>query len=468
MNPLQSCFYRLLLGAVLVAIAGTGGRACAQDDEENEEKTQANAREARALAFRAWVNNWTASRLGIQGVRFRDFLETLLLRRINHLAADGHLTDAQLTKLKLAGRADIKRFMDRLDQVAGNFELAQVDGNDRLRASLELQAAWDDVHAGFFVKNSLFFKALTRMLSSEPAGEQVTIVFERSKGAEGRSGTKMEDLDAEAQLARTELMRLTYSVASKQDFDRWAERELKSGVERREHLITLLSNQLVELLGDCNLTTAQFEKLELAGRDDITGFLERLEEFERRFASPFSFVKDFPGREAESLKRFYLSDFGVDSCFSRTLATTLSEEQRVLREERLGERNLVRYQSAIHEAARSLAKAVRMNEAQCRMFEELLQKETRAPRRFGRFSQSEPGFGGSDSEVVLVQAARISDDKLNAALGLSMCDKLSRRLSRWSGMDSEKWLTSHGFILEEGPSSARPDRAEVETKTEKR
>ena len=108
------------------------------------------------------------------------------------------------------------------------------------------------------------------------------------------------------------------------------------------------------------------------------------------FASPLSFVINFPGREAESLKSFYLSDFGVDSCFSRALATTLSEGQRALHEERLGERNLVRYQSAIHEAARSLGKAVRMDEAQYGTFEELLQRETRDYAIWSMFRRFRP------------------------------------------------------------------------------
>ena len=114
MSPVQCYLSRLLLVAVMLAIAGREQTARAQDDEENEESTQASAREARGVAFRAWVNNWRANRLGIQGIPFRDFLETLLLRRIKHLAADCQLTEAQLAKLKLAGRADIRRFMDRI------------------------------------------------------------------------------------------------------------------------------------------------------------------------------------------------------------------------------------------------------------------------------------------------------------------------------------------------------------------
>ena len=466
MSPVQSYLSRLLLVAVMLAIAGRDQRARAQDQEENEERTQASAREAHAVAFRAWVSNFIANRLGIQGIQSRDFLETLLLRRIKHLAADGQLTEAQLAKLKLAGRADIRRFVDRVDKVARKFELTYTDRDEMRRANLELQAAWSDVQAGFFVQNSLLYKALTRMLSPERAGEQATLVVEYGKGIADRSRTSMVRLDSEAELARSDIGQLIYTLACKQDFDRWVWRELKCGVERRDHLRMHLSHRLSELVGDCDLTWAQFKKLELAGTDDINRFLERLDEFERRFASILSLVNDFPVLEAESLKCSFSSDFGVDSCFSKSLASTLSEEQRAACEQRLGERNRVRYLTAIHQVAVSTARAVRMSEAERTKFEELLRKETRQPRRFGRLTQSE--FQDFDSEVVLVQASRISETKLREALGEPCCDKLSRRLSRWSGVDPEVWLKSNGFILEEGLHAARPDRTEAETKMEKR
>jgi predicted HTH domain antitoxin/tetrahydromethanopterin S-methyltransferase subunit G len=462
MCPFQSCFGRLLFVAAMLVIAGTEQIARAQDDERSKETTQAIGSEARVLAFRAWVDNWTASRLAMPGVKLRDFLETLLLRRIKHLAADSHLTAGQLKKLELAGRGDIKRFMDRLDHVAENFEFTVADRAAQLQASLELEAAWKDVQAGFFVRSSLFMKTLARMLSPGQVDERVTVVSDR---ADSRLGIGTERLDAEAQFGRSELMQLTWSAYAKQDFDRWVWRELRSPVERRTHLRMHLSHRLRELVGDCNLTWAQFKKLELAGTDDINRFLERLEEFERRFTGTLSFVNDFPVREAESLKRFYLNDFGVDSSFSKTMANTLSDEQRALCEQRLGERNRVRYLTAIHQVAVSLARAVRMSEAERTTFEELLQKETRRPRKFGRSTPSE--FQNVDSEVVLVQASRISETKLREALGEPCCDKLSRRLSRWSGVDAEMRLKSHGFILDERPAAAQPDHGGAGTKTER-
>jgi hypothetical protein len=283
MSPVRSCICQLALVAVVLVIADRAHIARARDDDNCDQTTAARLREERVSALRTQIDRQTFVRLGIEGFKFPDFLELLLLRRINHLASDGRLAEAQLRKLKVAGRADIRRYVDRLDQIASTLERAQTDSNELGKASL-----------------------------------------------------------------------------------------------------------------------------------------------------------------------------------------TLGETQRALHEQRLRERNRIRYHSAIHEVAESMASAVRMTGAQRRMFEELLQREIRTPRRFGRFSQSERGtIQDADAEVVLAQAARISDAKLNAALGETLSEKLSRRLSRWSGMDIENWLKSRGYMFDVGPLTARFGRAEAETKTEK-
>ena len=163
-------------------------------------------------------------------------------------------------------------------EVERNFDRAYIDRDEMRRAHLELEAIWDAVHAGFFVENSLFFKTLTRMLGPERTDNPVTRGIDRGKNPKDQSRTRIESLDAEAQYARTELMRLTYSVAAKQDFERWVERELKSGIERRDHLRTELTNRAQDkgFGGDCDLTAAGVKTIAAIRFEDCMRFLERV------------------------------------------------------------------------------------------------------------------------------------------------------------------------------------------------
>ena len=206
--------------------------------------------------------------------------------------------------------------------------------------------------------------------------------------------SRLATLEAEEERARQELMHLTSSIMFKRGFDQWVSETLGAGAARRDHLEAFLAGHLTQLWADCYLTDEQKNNLQNAGREDISRFLERLEQFEKRFEGRLAFETDFPIREAESLKSSYWRAFGDDSAFAAALAATLSKEQLEWHEQGGATRNLVRYQSAIHEAAAALAKAVRMNPEQARTLEDLLRKETRPPRKFGQFSQTESRGSG--------------------------------------------------------------------------
>jgi hypothetical protein len=450
MNPFQAGPGRLLVVGLALAIAGAEPVARAQNDV-----AEVNA-QSRLPAFKAEIDSWFATRYGLK-VKRQDFLEALLLARVTHLSSACELTQDQVTKLEVAGLVDIKRFDERLDQISRNLESAQSDLVKKQAVISDFQKATELVDAGFFVNDSLFSKILTTMLTQGPVDGQPRVP--------AGSTNANERLRAEEVLARSDLSQLVMRGVGKEDFDRWIDRELKSGDERRKRLDMRLANRLNELVGDCGLSAAQFKKLQLAGQDDIERFVDQIDQFVARFADPLVVLKEFPLREADALRLLCLMDFGEDSSFARTLATTLSPDQLAACDRRRVERNLDRYRRAIHQAAASLARVARMNDDERTTFDKLLQRETRPPRRFGRFSLSEdkPSVE-ADAEFVLFEAAKIPEPVVKANLGEALASKLIRRLAYRREKDFEQWFSGHGFVPSEQPAAANPAHSESRAK----
>ncbi len=74
-------------------------------------------------AYKDELARWMASPSGTN-VNLHAQLETQLRDALVKLKADCRPTESQVKKLELAGRGDIKRFMDRLEQAARDFDNA--------------------------------------------------------------------------------------------------------------------------------------------------------------------------------------------------------------------------------------------------------------------------------------------------------------------------------------------------------
>ncbi|MGQ0635861.1 MAG: hypothetical protein ACT4QC_14715 [Planctomycetaceae bacterium] len=98
----------------------------------------------------------------------------LQLRVLVDLAArECGLSDSQKAKLKLAGRGDIERFFDCVDEAQTKAQTALEGGQVRNEAwaqvSQEVQRLQRQLHDGLFKGQSLFAKTLAKVLSSEQA-----------------------------------------------------------------------------------------------------------------------------------------------------------------------------------------------------------------------------------------------------------------------------------------------------------
>jgi hypothetical protein len=191
MSPLPSYFGRLLLSAVVVAISGTGASAFAQDDWEQEEKVEASRqedlqkfrieqqRQRLQMAYRAQFDRWLSLQFRPPG-RARDLLEMRLAGRLRELEAECHLTALQVKKLQLAGRGDIKRFMDRVDHVARVMEAPESSVEDLRAAKLEMIDLGTLAGPRLFGDDSLLCKTLGSTLDQDQAAARERALLERN------------------------------------------------------------------------------------------------------------------------------------------------------------------------------------------------------------------------------------------------------------------------------------------------
>ena len=119
---------RLLVIALLLAIVGAGRIARAQDGEALVEEEGIPAVAAGAVGARVvvrqvnldQVDNMVFNRFG-GPVIARTRFDAALALRIEDLERNCGLTEAQKKKLKLAGRGDVKRVFDRVEEEKRGF-----------------------------------------------------------------------------------------------------------------------------------------------------------------------------------------------------------------------------------------------------------------------------------------------------------------------------------------------------------
>jgi Leucine-rich repeat (LRR) protein len=105
------------------------------------------------------------------GVRL--WLDALLLRKVETVDRFSRLTEPQKQKLHLAGRGDIKRFFDSVEEQRRQIVMIDENALDRKKIDEITQAAHQLRHVldlGPFEEGSLFAKAVRRTLSPQQAG----------------------------------------------------------------------------------------------------------------------------------------------------------------------------------------------------------------------------------------------------------------------------------------------------------
>jgi hypothetical protein len=160
----------MFLALLFAAWGSVASPARAQDDVPVEENPQAHAEEQQQQFMVAdeTFDQWVFGARG-NALAGKTRLESALLVQIENIDRLCSLTEEQRQKLRLAGRGDIKRLLDRIEQLRKKFQLVKTDQNKINEFFQEVQPFQAELNRGPFGPGSIFSKTVKSTLTSEQA-----------------------------------------------------------------------------------------------------------------------------------------------------------------------------------------------------------------------------------------------------------------------------------------------------------
>jgi hypothetical protein len=175
---------RLLTAAALLAIVGAVPSARAQDDEEDDAPEPAVVNRMNNFVVNdVQFDQWVFGNMGMGNAAVaRNKLDSLLKLNVDDLERTCGLTPGQKKKLLLAGRGDIKRFFDRIDEVRKKFV-----SDKKVNIQNQFQQVWQEIqplqstyNSGLFGAESIYAKAIRATLTPEQAEKHEEVVRDRT------------------------------------------------------------------------------------------------------------------------------------------------------------------------------------------------------------------------------------------------------------------------------------------------
>jgi hypothetical protein len=177
---------RLLVAAALLAVVGAGQSALAQQIDDDEDEA-APAQPMIRGGFNAFVMNdaqfdqWVFGNMGVANPgTARTKLDSLLTLQVDDLERTCGLTPLQKRKLLLAGRGDIKRFFDRIEDLRKKFTKNKNDQNVFGQLWQEVQPLRNAFTTGFFDKDSILAKSIKATLTPEQTARHEEVIHDRT------------------------------------------------------------------------------------------------------------------------------------------------------------------------------------------------------------------------------------------------------------------------------------------------
>lgn len=179
----RSWWLRLLLATALVAAFGSGRTCWSQAvDVEVEEEADVAVQPNQAVfmmtddQFDQWVFGGPRnSRAG------RNKLDSLLTLQIDDVARMCALSEDQKKKLQLAGRGDIKRFFDLVEEKRQKFQKVKQDQNKVGEIYQELVPLQVALNSGLFGDGSIYAKTIRKVLSDEDDARYQKVIEDKSR-----------------------------------------------------------------------------------------------------------------------------------------------------------------------------------------------------------------------------------------------------------------------------------------------
>jgi hypothetical protein len=172
-----------------------------------------------------------------------------------------------------------------------------------------------------------------------------------------------------------------------------------------ERLDRQLSKQVTWMEREFGLTGPQKTKLLLAGRGDIKRVLDSFAALEKRI----ELARDDPGLLAECRRELSRIEkelepgiFASKSLYGKTMARTITREQRTKAHTRRRQQDLARYFAHVADAATTLALALGMSDQQRGDLTKLLRQEIDPPLH----------IGDSDRAYIMIQFAQLPEAKI--------------------------------------------------------
>jgi hypothetical protein len=187
----------------------------------------------------------------------------------------------------------------------------------------------------------------------------------------------------------------------------------------------------------CQLTESQREKLRLAGRGDLARFNQRVDALRAKYAGKMHDQNDI-GRihqEIQPLNATYQAGLlGPSSLFSKVLRGLLTPDQLTRYAAEQVARTRARHEAKVRLYVAALERRCALDDAQRTALVALLIAETQPPKRSSQF----------DQYVVLVQAARISEEQYRGILDAEQYRVMTKTFEQARGL--EQHLKQQGVL----------------------
>jgi hypothetical protein len=157
---------------LLIGPAGISMLRVLDEQDQEDEPDEKAPTERRFVIAEESFDRWLFGSTG-DAESGRAYLETLLQRKLNDVNLVRELTPTQRKKLLLAGRGDIKRLFDRIEEERKEFQLVRTNSDRCGQFLLELQPLRVTIHQGPFEFGSIFAKTLKKMLDEGQLARRV-------------------------------------------------------------------------------------------------------------------------------------------------------------------------------------------------------------------------------------------------------------------------------------------------------
>ncbi len=251
-------------------------------------------------------------------------------------------------------------------------------------------------------------------------------------GLDGRAARGQDDWDAAKKADRPN----PQGRFGLPDFDQW----VLNGQRRDQFeggLKSQLALQIDAINCACEISSAQREKLELAGEGDLKRLsrtIEQLREKYREIGQDQQKFQAIAGDVSMLQMKVQSGAFDDSSLFHKVLRQTLDTEQTVRFERQERERRKFRYEAKIELVVSNLENAISLRAEQRQRLVKLLLDETEPPKKFGQY----------DFYLVLCQTRKLGEAKLRPIFDDAQWRSLKKVLDQYGGMES--FLKSQGYL----------------------